>query len=258
MNVVQQNINPIFVYSYIFIIGMCLGSFFMVVGYRIPRKETLMGKSHCEHCQNQLRWWQVIPLFSYILLKGKCSFCTSKIGVIYPILEVFIGFLFVASAYFLRLTPEVLVSFTFICLLFTISVSDILYRIIPNKVLLPFLIVGLIERLLIPQNDSWWYPLVGILAGFLPLFLIGLLKEQAIGGGDIKLFAVVGIFIGPIGVLISLFLSSVIAIIFHVFSFFSSKEKQKYIPFGPSIAIGSLIIYLFTSGQIEAITQLFM
>lgn len=257
MSQMQQNYSYIFIYVYVFIVGMCLSSFFMVVGYRIPRKETIMGRSHCEECQNELLWWHVLPLFSYLRLKGKCSFCSSKIGIINPILEVFIGLLFVISTFFLGVSSEMLVSFTLICLLFTISVSDLLYQIIPNKVLLPFLIVGIIERVFIPQNDFWWYPIAGFFVGFLPLFLLSLLKDGGVGGGDIKLFAVVGVFIGPIGVLISLFLSSVIAIIFHIITILVTEKRQKQIAFGPSIAIGSFIIYLFTSGQIEAMLKLF-
>ncbi|QIL45804.1 prepilin peptidase [Vagococcus coleopterorum] len=257
MNVVQNNISLIFIFSYIFILGMCLGSFFMVVGYRIPKKETLMGKSHCEKCDQELSLWHVFPVVSYLFLKGKCHKCTSEIGVFNPILEVLIGVLFVSSAFFLKLTPETLVSFTLICLLFTVSISDAYYRIIPNKVLLSFFIMAIVERAIIPQNDFWWYPLAGFIAGFLPLFLLGLSKEDSIGGGDIKLFAVVGIFIGPIGVLISLFVSSVIAIIGYIIIFIFKGKKQKTIPFGPSIAIGSYLVYLFTSGQIATLIQLF-
>ncbi|EGO6705178.1 prepilin peptidase [Enterococcus faecalis] len=244
------------IYLYSFILGMCMASFFMLVGYRIPRKETIMGRSHCENCESELKWWQVIPVVSYIFLKGECKECRAKIGTINPISEFSIGILFISNAYFLGLTQEVLVSFTFICLLFTISISDYIYQIIPNKVLLPFFVLGLLERGFIPQNN-WWYPLVGALAGFLPLFLIGLLNEKSIGGGDIKLFGVIGVYIGPIGVLISLFLSSAIGIIVYVVSFIRTGNKKKYIPFGPSIALASYIVYLFTSGQAATILNVF-
>ncbi|MGX7420616.1 prepilin peptidase [Carnobacterium gallinarum] len=257
MDLYQMNVFLAFTYVYVFILGMCMGSFFLVVGYRVPQKETIMGRSHCDACKEELKWWHVIPLFSYSILKGKCYFCASKIGLKNPILEVFIGLLFMSSAYFLQLETEVLVSFTFICLLFTISISDYLYQIIPNKVLLPFFLIGMMERFFIPQSDYWWYPIAGVLAGFLPLFLVGMLNEKAIGGGDIKLFAVVGLFIGPIGALISLFLSSVLAIIFYVITFIRTNEKQKFIPFGPAIAVSSYLIYQFTSGQIDTMLQLF-
>lgn len=253
-----MNVYLTFAYVYVFILGMCMGSFFLVVGYRVPQKETIMGRSHCDACQKELKWWHVIPLFSYSILRGKCYFCASKIGLKNPILEVFIGLLFTSSAYFLQLKPEVLVSFTLICLLFTITISDSLYQIIPNKVLLPFFIIGMMERIFIPQNEYWWYPIVGALAGFLPLFLVGLLNEKAIGGGDIKLFAVVGVFIGPIGALISLFLSSVLAIIFYGISFIRTNERKKFVPFGPAIAVSSYLIYQVTSGQIHTILQLFL
>lgn len=223
----------------------------MVVGYRIPRKETIAGRSHCEACGETLVWWQLLPLVSFLVLKGKCRHCSSKIGLINPISEVLMGGLFTSSAVLLKLRPETLVSWTLICLLFTITVADLVYQIIPNKVLGFFFLVGVIERIVIPQNDLWWYPLAGFLAGFLPLFLLGLLNEQSVGGGDIKLFAVVGIFLGPIGVLLSLFLSAVIAIIGYVIILIYRQKRQKIIPFGPSIAIGSWIIYQFISGQLD-------
>jgi len=253
----MNNVISAFIYSYIFIIGMCLCSFFMVVGYRVVRKEGLAGRSHCENCKNTLMWWHVLPLISYIVLRGKCYFCSSKIGIQNPIFEIFIGILFVNSAYFLDFSVEMFVSFTLICLLFTVSVSDLLYQIIPNKVLFPFFIVILIERTVVPQNEFWWYPLAGILVGFFPLFLIALTKDKAIGGGDIKLFAVIGAFVGPIGVLVALFLASLTGIIFYIFSFIFVEKKEKYIPFAPSIGIGSFIVYLFTSRQMEVILQLF-
>ncbi|WP_314061532.1 prepilin peptidase [uncultured Vagococcus sp.] len=249
-------VPKIIIYFYIFIIGMCLGSFFMVVGYRVPKKETLSGRSHCDTCQHQLAAWQLIPGISYLMLKGKCHYCSSKIGVQAPLFEVLTGVLFVMSAVLLQLTPETIVSLTMISLLLIIAVSDIKYRLIPNKVLLPFFILALIERFLIPQTDYWWYPFAGFLVGFLPLYVLTLVKGQAMGGGDIKLFAVIGIFIGPIQVMVSLFVASVVALIFYVGSFLVKQKQSKLIPFGPFIGIGTLLVYQYGTGQYQQFIEL--
>ncbi|MGL4696652.1 prepilin peptidase [Enterococcus larvae] len=247
MNILSYTIPARIVYCYIFVIGMCLGSFFMVAGYRIPRKETLMGRSHCENCQQELVWWQLIPVVSYAFLKGKCKYCASKIGAAAPVFEILAGLLFMAVAIVFNLSPEVMVGWTLLSLLLIISVSDALYQIIPNKVLLPFFIAAILERVIIPQNDYWWYSLAGFLVGFVPLYILGELSKNGMGGGDIKLFAVLGIFLGPLQVFLSLFLSAVIALVFAIILSIYKKEKQKYIPFGPFIAISSVLVYLLSA-----------
>lgn len=249
-------VPKIIIYFYIFIIGMCLGSFFMVVGYRVPKKETLSGRSHCDTCQHQLAAWQVIPGISYLILKGKCRYCSSKIGVQAPLFEVLTGVLFVMSAVLLQLTPETIVSLTMISLLLIIGVSDTKYQIIPNKVLLPFFALALIERYLIPQNEYWWYPFAGFLVGFLPLFLLTEVKGQAMGGGDIKLFAIIGIFIGPFQVIAVLFVASVVALIYYLGMILMRRQSSKFIPFGPFIGIGTLLVYQYSTGQYETLIEL--
>ncbi|MBL1229150.1 prepilin peptidase [Enterococcus sp. BWB1-3] len=248
MNILSYTIPSSIVYCYIFVIGMCLGSFFMVAGYRIPRKETLVGRSHCENCQHELAWWQLIPVVSYIFLRGKCKYCTSKIGAAAPVFELFTGTLFMGTAMQFNFSPEVLVGWLLISLLLIISVSDVLYQIIPNKVLLPFFIAAVLERIIIPQNQHWWYPAAGFLVGFIPLYILGEVSKKGMGGGDIKLFAVLGVFLGPVQVFASLFFAALIALIFALIWFAYKKERQKYIPFGPFIAISSVLVYLISAG----------
>ncbi|MBP1042775.1 prepilin peptidase [Vagococcus sp. BWB3-3] len=246
----------IVVYFYLFIIGMCLGSFFMVVGYRVPKKESLVGRSHCDDCHHKLVAWQLIPGISYIFLKGKCRYCSSKIGVISPIFECLTGVLFVMSVALMQLTPEIIVSITLISLLLIVSVSDIKYQIIPNKVLGPFMLLGIIERFFIPQNEYWWYPIAGLLVGFLPLFILTEIKEKAMGGGDIKLFAIIGIFIGPFQVVAVLFVASVVALIYYLGMILMRRQSSKFIPFGPFIGIGTLLVYQYSTGQYETLIEL--
>lgn len=244
----------VLLYLYLFFIGMCLGSFFMVVGFRVPRQETLLGRSHCEACQTQIKAWQLIPVFSYCLLKGRCQTCQTKIGKAYPLFEILSGLVFVLTAYMTAFSKETIVGFTLISLLLIISVTDMVSRKIPNKVLLPFGILALMERLFFTNPNAWWYPFAGFGIGFGLLFLLGLVSKGGMGGGDIKLYGVIGIFIGPIEVLISLVLASTIAVIFYIILFaLGGKKKDKYIPFGPFIALATLAVYLFFPGVFSSL-----
>ncbi|MGK0551198.1 prepilin peptidase [Enterococcus faecalis] len=248
MNDLLQNIPHLVIYGYVFIIGICLGSFFLVVGYRLPKRESLLKNSHCESCQHPLSALQLIPLVSYLIARGKCKYCQEKISISTLIFELLCGCLFAFSTWLFWGQREMLIAWSLTALLLIISATDFLYQLIPNKIVGPFFVGGIFLRLLIPQNDLWWYPLAGFFAGFLPLFLLGAASKKGMGGGDIKLFAVLGVYIGPIQVLITLFVASLIALLFYIARFIFSGKMQKFIPFGPFIAIGTGIVYFMAAG----------
>ena len=127
---------------FFFLYGIVLGSFFNVVGLRVPKKESIVSPpSHCTVCNRKLGVLDLIPVFSYLFLKGKCRGCGTKISPIYPIIELVTGILFVLSYAMLGFSGELIISILFMSLLVIITVSDIAYMLIPNKVLLPFAIV---------------------------------------------------------------------------------------------------------------------
>lgn len=244
MNEIVQHIPMALIIGYLFIIGMCLGSFFLVVGWRVPKKESLLTRSHCDDCQKPLSARELIPILSYIFLKGKCRHCQYRIPVIAVVYEALIGSLFVIATLRFWGSAEVVVAWSLLALLAIISASDSFYQVIPNKVLAPFLASGIGLRLVQPQNELWWYWLVGFVAGFLPLYLLAELSKKGMGGGDIKLFAVLGVYIGPLQVLSVLFLASCLAVTVYVFQMIRGKTKSRYIAFGPFIAIATGFVYL--------------
>lgn len=238
--------------SYLFIFGLMFGSFFNVVGLRVPVGESIIfPRSHCPSCKHTLRPLELVPFFSFLFLKGKCKNCGNHISFIYPFVEVTTAVLFMMSALFVGWTLELLISLTLMSLLMIILVSDIHYMIIPDKVLLFFGLPLFIMRLFIP-NEVWWNAIVGGIVGFSLLFFIAIISRGGMGGGDIKLFAVLGIVLGWKGVLLAFFLSTFFGAIFGVIGLAIGKvQRGKPIPFGPFIVLGTIITYFFENDIVK-------
>lgn len=232
------------VFSFIF--GLVFGSFFNVVGLRVPKKESIAyPPSHCTNCNRQLTVLDLVPVFSYLFLRGKCRSCGEKIHWVYPLMEFITAVLFAFSFWIFGFTPELLIALLFVSLLVIITVSDIAYMLIPDKVLLPFALLLLVLRFIIPL-DPWWDSILGAVVGFLLLFLIAVVSKGGMGGGDIKLFFVIGLVLGTTGTLLTLFLASLIGAIAGIFQLRIKKAGRKTpVPFGPSIALGALIVYFW-------------
>ena len=140
----------------IFILGLIFGSFFNVVGLRIPKKQSIVyPNSHCPRCQHELAWYENIPVVSYLFLRGKCHHCHMKISPIYPVFELITGSLFAFSFVQFGFTREFIIAILFISLLVIITVSDIHYMIIPDQVLL------FLNRLYRDSSYSAVIPVVG-------------------------------------------------------------------------------------------------
>ena len=233
-------------YLYIFIVGSVLGSFFNVVGLRIPAGQSIVRpRSACPTCKHQLTAVELIPVFSYIFQGGKCRNCKTRISPIYASFELVTAILFTISPLLVGWSKELIVTWTLISLLMIIFVSDITYMIIPDKVLLFFVPVFVLERLFIPL-DPWWDMLVGSAVGFLLLYLIAVGSRGGMGGGDIKLYAVLGLVLGWKLVLLSFFFATIIGTVIGLFGMTIGKVKKgKPMPFGPSIVVGTLIAYYF-------------
>ncbi|KGR79640.1 prepilin peptidase [Ureibacillus manganicus] len=235
-----------------FLFGMIFGSFYNVVGLRIPLKMSIAyPPSHCTNCMHRLSVLDLIPIFSYIFLRGKCRYCGAKVSPIYMATELFTGILFAFAYWQLGFTPELVVALLFISLLAIIVVSDIAYMIIPDKVLLFFLPLLALGRFFAP-SDPWWDSLLGPVVGFTVLFLVALLSKGGMGGGDIKLFFLIGLALGTIGTLVTLFFASVIGMIVgFVILKVRGQDRKQPIPFGPSIALAAIIVYFYGDQIIE-------
>jgi leader peptidase (prepilin peptidase)/N-methyltransferase len=229
-----------------FIYGIIFGSFFNVVGLRVPKKESIVSPpSHCTTCDRKLGFLDLVPVFSYIFLKGKCRKCGSKISPIYPFMEFVTGILFALSFYMVGFSGELVVAILFMSLLVIITVSDIAYMLIPNKVLLPFALVLAGLRLFVPL-EPWWDSFLGAAVGFGVLYLIAVVSKGGMGGGDIKLFFVIGLVLGTANTLLTLFLAALIGTIIGIILLKKTgKGRKTPIPFGPSIAVAAVIAYFW-------------
>ncbi len=231
-----------------FIVGICFGSFYNVVGIRLPKNESLILKrSHCCDCSHQLKFYEMIPLLSYLFLKGKCSSCHSKISLIYPVVELITGVMFAVCFYSFGFSYELIIALVLVSLTSIIIVSDLLYFIISDEVLIvaSILIIS-IQFLLMGPLDTLVYILNGILM-FVAMYLFMLLGnkifgKESLGGGDIKLMFVVGLVLHPLLALFTVFLASLFALPFAILLLKTNDDN--IIPFGPFICLGLLLIYL--------------
>ena len=241
-----------------FLYGIVFGSFFNVVGLRVPKKESIVSlPSHCTTCERKLEVLDLVPVFSYLFLRGKCRGCGSKISPIYPFMEFVTGLLFALSFYMLGLSAELAVALLFMSLLVIITVSDIAYMLIPNKVLLPFAVLLFGVRLFIPLGP-WWASLLGAFVGFGVLYVIAVVSKGGMGGGDIKLFFVIGLVLGTVNTLFTLFVAAMIGTAVGVIMLKRSGQGRKTpIPFGPSIAVAAVIAYFWGADFVGWYSNLF-
>lgn len=229
----------------LFIIGLIFGSFFNVVGLRIPKRESIIyPNSHCPNCQSFLSWKDNIPVISYILLKGKCRYCHVPISKIYPITEFSVGLLFMFAAYEME-TNALVISLALISLLTLATITDIHYFIIPNKLLSFFMGLFIIIRVLHPL-DTWYDSLLGFLISYLLILLLIIISRGGMGAGDMKFLAVIGFLTGTkialLGFMFAILLGGLYGIYLLIIK---RKNKSNYIPFGPFISIGILISYYY-------------
>lgn len=246
---------------YIFIIGLLFGSFYNVVGMRLPNNESIIFPgSHCENCNHKLSWYENIPLFSYILLKGKCKSCHAKISVWYPAIELFTGMLFLISYYVFGLTAEFFISIIISSLVSIIFVSDINYYIILDSPLVIGSILIIIIKLI---SFGLKETLISIGSGLLVfgvMYLIMLLgnfifKKESLGGGDIKLSFVAGLVLGlKLGIMYIVF-GAFLA--FPYAMYITIRNKENMLPFGPFLISSLLIIYLDYNFFLNFINTLF-
>lgn len=224
-----------------------LGSFYNVVGLRVPQKQSLIHPpSHCPGCQNRLRAVDLVPVFSYIFLGGKCRFCRQRISPLYSIIELATACLFVAAAYIVGVSSELFVAWALISLLMIIFVSDIRYMLIPDKVVAFFAVVFLLLRLWVAPFAVWWQPLLGAAVAFMVVFVVAVVSRGNMGGGDIKLFTALGLALGWKGVLLAFFFSTFYGSLIGGIGLIIGKVKRgKPMPFGPFIVLGALTAYFY-------------
>ncbi|MFY4774715.1 prepilin peptidase [Metabacillus sp. RGM 3146] len=243
---------PIILHTYLFILGTAFGSFFNVVGLRVPQNQSIVRPgSACPKCGHKLKPWELVPIFSFVVQNGKCKSCKTAISPIYPFMELFTAILFTISPLLVGWSKELVIAWTLVSLCMIISVSDIAYMIIPDKVLLFFLPLTLAERIIIPLTP-WYDMFIGLFVGFIIPFLIILISRGGMGGGDMKLLAVFGVLLGWKLVLLAFFLATLVGTAAGGAGLMTGIVKRgKPFPFGPFLVIGALLSYFFGNHLID-------
>ena len=267
----------IFTYILSFIFGSIIGSFLNVCIYRLPRGESIAyPASHCPSCNKPIRFYNNIPILSYLILGGKCPDCNSKIATTYPIVEILTGLIFLATVWSFGLSIQTFFYLILFSGLIAITFIDLDHLIIPNVITYPGIVIGILYNAIrtnweisldlisdssfgflsffellreVPILDS----IFGIIVGGGILLLIAytyevIKKRQGMGIGDVKLLAMIGAFFGWEGVLFTLFLGAILGSAIGIAIIISQRGDLKYaMPFGPFLSIAA-VIYAFTGG----------
>ncbi|MSR37095.1 MAG: prepilin peptidase [Gemmatimonadetes bacterium] len=239
------------------VFGLTIGSFLNVCSMRWPRDESVVHPpSRCPGCGNRVRWYDNVPVFGWILLRGRCRDCGMGISVQYPLAELTTGLVWAGVFWANGLTPEAARGTVFLTILFGIALSDARFYIIPDQFSLGGAVLGL-GLAFLPEGVTPLGSALGIVGGYGVLWLVGtggtwLIKklrpgrleeagvDSALGGGDVKMMAMVGAFLGLWGVATTLFLGSVLALL--VFGPISALTKR-LIPLGIFLAAGAAVSY---------------
>lgn len=248
-------------YIAFFILGSLWGSFSNVCIYRLPNNGNIAkGRSFCPNCKNKIRWFDNIPFFSYLFLKGKCRQCSKPISFQYFIVELLsaISFVLIFHIYGVSITTLLLLilSIFFIIIFFI----DLKHFIIPNVLTFPLMVIGFLKSF-DPNLNQTIFPnyinsLIGGLLGYSIIWLIiffykKVRKKEGMGLGDAKLMAVIGFWFGWISIPFTIFISSTVALVLVVPSLINqSRKMSSEIPFGPYIIIGC-ILYVTFANQIK-------
>lgn len=228
-------------------LGASIGSFLNVVIHRVPLGESVVKpRSRCPSCAETIAWYDNLPVLSWVLLRGRCRRCGAGISARYPFIELIT--MLIAMVLFARfgLSPAFVVQFVFCCALIVIAYIDLDHQIIPDKISLPGIVLGLLVAIpggLPALTDA----LLGVLLGGGLLLTVAWVYERAtgregMGGGDVKLLAMIGAFLGWQGVLLTLLLGSLLGSAIGIVLMTSRGADRKLaIPFGPFLSLGALV-----------------
>ena len=229
-----------------FIFGCVMGSFYHLVATRLSLDESIVfPSSHCPKCNHKLKWYENIPIFSYIFLKGKCSECGSSIGLSYLVVEVITGLLFSACFHSFKLSFDLVIALIFVSALIIIIISDIEYMIILDEVLMvSTLLIVVLDLIFLGISETAMHIYSGV-GAFMTIYAIKILgdkafKKESLGGGDIKLMFLFGLVIGYPMSVCTIFLATFIA--FPIALFILLSDRENIIPFGPFLSMSAILL----------------
>ena len=237
-------LEEILFYLIIFIYGLVIGSFLNVVIYRLPKGENIaVVRSHCMSCGYQLKWYDLIPVFSYLVLGGKCRKCKTRLSIQYPLIELLNGSLYLIVFVRFGVSMDSLLYCLLFSALLALSVIDFRTYEIPVGINYFILVLGLIH--LLPHWKQWGEYMIGFLAVSVFLYLLYLFSGgRAIGGGDVKLMAACGLFMGWKLIVLAFLLGCILGAVIHMMRMKISGESH-VLAMGPYLSAGIMLTALF-------------
>ncbi len=247
------------------LLGLVVGSFLNVCIDRLPSKQSIVSPpSHCPACNKRLTVKDLIPVFSYLFLKGRCRYCKSAIPKRVLLVEAVTGIGFASLLYFYGVGAELAVALFYFCLFLVIFVIDLEHHLILNKIVYPCAVTALIISIFLPQLnispsmaiaehffDLGWASgivssLLGGVVGFVIFFIISLLTRGGMGEGDVKMVGLIGLIVGYplifVPIMLAIVLGGLVALLLIIFKL---KSRKQSIAFGPFLAIGAMATILW-------------
>ena len=238
----------IFIYVIICIFGCVMGSFLNVLAVRLSNGESILWpSSHCHNCTHKLKWYELIPVISYVIQGGKSRCCHNRIPISYFVVEVVTAVLYMVSYHSFGFSYDYIISLIFISSLIVVIVSDIEYMIILDEVIASSSILIILLQLLFFGLECTANQIIDGILAFGSMFVVKLIGDklfhrESMGGGDIKLMFLFGIVIGYALSICDIFLATFIAFPVSIYILFSRKDNL--IPFGPFLAMGAILIHI--------------
>ncbi len=237
---------------YVAVFGLAIGSFLNVCIVRLPAGRSIFRpRSACPACGRQLRWYENVPVLSFLALRGRCLGCKAAIPVRYPLVELATGMIWVGSYLHFDIIWQALSAAIFATLLLGIAVTDAREYIIPDEFSVGGLVLGLALSLA-PGRPTPLVSLVGAALAFALMYGVAVVgewafKKPALGGGDIKMLAMIGAFLGPLNAVLTIFVGSVIgAVIFGPIAL----KTGRLVPFGVFLAVGAAVVLVWGDAMV--------
>jgi leader peptidase (prepilin peptidase)/N-methyltransferase len=227
------------------VLGAMVGSFLNVCIHRLPRHESVVRpRSRCPQCSRSLRWFENIPVVSWVALRGRCAGCGQPIAVMYPVVEILTAITFVAAYLVLGLRPLLPVRLLLAGALIVLAVTDLRERLLPNAITYPGVVAGLLFSLFLPPGIT--AAVLGVLVGAGVPFVVGeafyrLRGIEGLGMGDVKMLGMIGAFLGWQLALFTLFAASLLGVLVGVPMTLIRRDRYYQIPLGTFLALGALI-----------------
>ncbi|MGL4363239.1 MAG: prepilin peptidase [Cellulosilyticaceae bacterium] len=248
----------------IFILGIIIGSFLNVCIYRIPNNERIdFPPSNCQSCKHRLGVLDLVPVISYVALRGKCKYCGDKVSMQYPLVELANGVGYVLAFLHFGISFQTLLAFAFISFVIVLTMIDAAHMILPTSIIVTGSIIAVALQVAISiENNDWMILINALIAGAIGYGVIALvfylsfilLKKEGMGYGDVRYIGMIGLFTSPSLVFLTLLIGSIVGSIYGGVIYMRNKESVQF-PFGPFLSIGGIISFFYGQVIITTYTE---